>query len=313
MRIGYHTNQDYELNQEFTDHLIVREARRRGHDVFLFDQFGINGQAMCISYEPGKEEPIPVQEFDLLVLRKIPADQGALQALDQMEDVPPSINTPNMILSANKKYMEKFPEHGPATIFTSELEVAVKACTEMERVTLKPIREYGGRGIKHYTPTEDQERTAEEIAKYMNEFGPEIVIQEFLPEVKFGDKRVMLLDGKPMGAYLRTDNGQGLCNRMAGGGAEQAEITDGEQEVIESIQATLRRDGGYLVGIDFIGGKLIEVNATSPAAFPRINSFLDSREARMEERLIDFAEDLARKEQPNPRTITSDLDLIVQM
>ena len=89
--------------------------------------------------------------------------------------------------------------------------------------------------------------------------------QAFLPEVTAGDKRILLLDGDPLGAILRVPQGGDLrSNIHVGGRVDAAELDDADRRIIAAVAPRLRRDGLYFVGLDVIGGKLTEVNVTSP-------------------------------------------------
>jgi glutathione synthase len=293
MKIGFYVDKAEELQHEtFTGRLLVEETKRRNHRVEVIRDFTFQGRDIYATLFDGNITEVGA--YDLLFFRKVPFDEKLMDALKDVE-LPPCINHPKIIVEADKRYMAQFPEHTPSTIFTSDIEEAVKRILSEGKSTIKPVKESRGIGIRHVNPENtDRDRIKEIVISAIRKYG-EIAVQEFLPEVKDGDKRVVVLNGIPVGAYLRTDRGDGICNVTAGGGEEKATITEKERQIIEATKEIVLKDGGYLLGYDFIGERLIEINAACPGGINRINRFQKPGERPLEELTLDFAEELARR------------------
>ncbi len=140
---------------------------------------------------------------------------------------------------------------------------------------LKPLGGKAGEGILFL---ETGDRNFNSIIEVSTHQGQEpVMIQRFLPEAKNGDKRIILLDGKPIGAVNRVPTGQEFRGNMAvGGRVEKAELTPREDNICEIVGPQLSENGLYFVGIDVIGGYLTEVNVTSPTGIREID-LLDSK------------------------------------
>ena len=117
------------------------------------------------------------------------------------------------------------------------------------------------------------------------------MVQRFLPAYKQGDKRILLLDGEPIGAVLRVPRADDIASNLAmGGTAAKSEIDEADRRIIARLAPALRRDGLFFVGLDVIGGMLTEVNVTSPTGIQEINA-LDS--VKLEAKVIDLVEQRA--------------------
>jgi glutathione synthase len=151
---------------------------------------------------------------------------------------------------------------------------------------VKPLDGRGGEGIFH---VRRDDRNLFSILEQSTRFGTRLAMaQRYLPAVRRGDKRILVLEGEPLGALMRVPaDGETRANLHVGGRAEKAEIDADDRRILERLAPWLVRDGLHFVGIDVIGGLLTEVNVTSPTGIQEMNS-LDGE--RYEERVIERVE-----------------------
>ncbi|BAU63851.1 glutathione synthetase [Stanieria sp. NIES-3757] len=181
------------------------------------------------------------------------------------------INSHHGLRTANEKmYALQFPTVIPETIVSQDKSVIAKFLETKQRAVLKPLGGKAGEGILFL---EAGDRNFNSLVEISTKQGREpVMVQEYLPAAKQGDKRIILLDGEPIGAVNRIPTGNEFRGNMAvGGRVAQTEITEREQEICKIIAPKLRADGLYFVGIDVIGGYLTEVNVTSPTGIREID------------------------------------------
>lgn len=181
------------------------------------------------------------------------------------------INSHHGLRTANEKmYALQFPTVIPETIVSQDKSVIAKFLETKQRAVLKPLGGKAGEGILFL---EAGDRNFNSLVEISTKQGREpVMVQEYLPAAKEGDKRIILLDGEPIGAVNRIPTGNEFRGNMAvGGRVAQTEITEREQEICQIIAPKLRADGLYFVGIDVIGGYLTEVNVTSPTGIREID------------------------------------------
>ncbi|MGG6264734.1 glutathione synthase [Leptolyngbya sp. AN03gr2] len=181
------------------------------------------------------------------------------------------INSPSGIRAANEKmYALQFTEAIPETIVTQEKRVILQFLEKQGTAVLKPLGGKAGEGILFLQSGDRNLNSMIEISTLQGTLP--IMVQAYLPQAKDGDKRIILLNGEPLGAVNRIPTGNEFRGNMAvGGRSAQCDITDREREICAQLAPTLQKDGLYFVGIDVIGGYLTEVNVTSPTGIREID------------------------------------------
>ncbi|NJM23524.1 MAG: glutathione synthase [Richelia sp. SL_2_1] len=183
------------------------------------------------------------------------------------------VNSPKGIRDANEKmYALQFTEAIPETIVTADKHLIRKFVEDKGAAVLKPLGNKAGEGILFLEPHDRNFNSIVELSTLQGRVP--VMLQTFLPEAKLGDKRIILLDGEPVGALNRLSAPGEFRNNMAAGGTvAQTEITSREREICTQLAKTLQKDGLIFVGIDVIGGYLTEVNVTSPTGIREIDRF----------------------------------------
>ena len=181
------------------------------------------------------------------------------------------VNSPSGLRNANEKaYALQFTSVIPETIVSQDKTVIGDFIDKKQSAVLKPLGGKGGEGILFLT---SGDRNFNSLIEISTKQGTEpVMVQEYLPAAKEGDKRIILLDGEPIGAVNRIPTGKEFRGNMAvGGRVAQVEITEREQEICKTVAPKLAQDGLYFVGLDVIGGYLTEVNVTSPTGIREID------------------------------------------
>jgi glutathione synthase len=195
------------------------------------------------------------------------------------------VNSPTGLRNANEKmFALQFAEWMTETIVSRDKAVIRQFLETYGKAVLKPLGGKGGEGIFMLEPDDRNFNSLIEVSTLRGR--EPVMIQKFLPAAKEGDKRIILLDGKPLGALNRIPTGSEFRGNMAvGGRSAKVEITAREHEMCRSIAPKLQAAGLYFVGIDVIGGYLTEVNVTSPTGVREIDR-LDN--VRLGERTIEW-------------------------
>lgn len=276
---------------EDTSFALMLEAEGRGHRVdhcSISDLFLDRGcvfarvrRASC-RRDPaqpitlGEPEDVDLGEVDVVLMRKDPPfDDDYLWAtllLEHARGRTLLVNDPRGLRDANEKiYATYFPELMTDTLVSND-KARIKGFLARlgSRGVLKPLHGAGGEGV-FALDTSDPNLNA--IIETVTRGGRQLAMaQRFLPEVAKGDKRILLLDGEPLGAILRVPQGGDLrSNIHVGGRVEAADLDDDDRRIVERLAPRLRQDGLFFVGLDVIGGKLTEVNVTSPTGIQQMS------------------------------------------
>ena len=238
-----------------------------------------------------KEEDLCLAEFDLIFMRKDPPfDMSYIFTTYMLDLVPKStlvLNDPNSIRSANEKMVAlQFKEFIPKTLVTHEISRAKEFAAQLpDKVVIKPWDGNGGRGvlISHH---KDPNFTSmlEILTKEEREF---IIVQEYVEEVKKGDKRIILINGEVAGwmARIPAENDH-RGNMHVGATIASFELSDRDKEICSTIGPFLKKHNLLFVGIDIIGEYLTEINVTSPTGIQEINKLQNSQ---LEKDVLDAA------------------------
>ncbi|HEY9807993.1 MAG TPA: glutathione synthase [Halomicronema sp.] len=229
-------------------------------------------------YEVGQRTSILLEEMDAVFMRKDPpVNVTYLYATYILDYINPKktlvVNSPQGLRNANEKmYALQFKNSIPETIVSHSKMVIRHFLETKGKAVLKPLGGKAGEGILFLQDGDPNFNSIVEIST-QNSVVP-VMVQEYLPAAKEGDKRIIVLDGQPVGAINRIPTGSEFRGNMAVGGRVAAtEITERELEICAEVAPKLREDGLYFVGLDVIGGYLTEVNVTSPTGIREIDRF----------------------------------------
>jgi len=227
-------------------------------------------------YNQGKPTLQPLESMDAVFMRKDPpVTVPYLYTTYFLDYINPEktlvINSPQGLRAANEKmYALQFTKVIPQTIVSQDKQVIREFLESEGSAVLKPLGGKAGEGILFLEPTDKNFNSLIEISTKQGQ--EPVMVQSYLPAAKEGDKRIILLNGQPIGAVNRIPTGKEFRGNMATGGrVAQTEITEREYEICEYLAPQLIADGLYFVGIDVIGGYLTEVNVTSPTGIRKID------------------------------------------
>jgi glutathione synthase len=279
------------LPDEDTSFALMVEAVSRGHRVehCLMSDLVLEESIPWAAVRPAATHPdrrpplslgeardIRLKEADAVLIRTDPPFDrrylwGTLM-LEHLRGETLVVNDPRGLREANEKlYACRFPELMPPTLVASNA-ARIEAFTERVggRAVIKPVDGAAGAGVMALFPG-DPNRNAIIESATGNGRRP-AVVQEYLPGVEQGDKRILLLDGEPLGAVNRVARpGELRSNIHLGGSVRRATIDPADREIIDALRPALRRDGLHFVGLDVIGGRLTEINVTSPTGIQQMS------------------------------------------
>ena len=275
-----------------TTFLMMMEAQTRGHGLWHFAPERLSledgrvlarGRAMNLRAVKGDHHTLggfeqrDLSEFDVVLMRQDPPfDMAYITATYFLERIHPGtlvVNNPMEVRNAPEKLLvTEFPGLQPPTLVTTDAEAIRDFRARHGDMVLKPLYGGAGSGVVRLRPDDPNLDALLELHAMI---GREAVIaQKFLPAVSKGDKRVLLVDGEPVGAINRVPaEGQVRSNMARGGRAEAVELTARDREICAMIGPELRRRGLLFVGIDVIGDYLTEINVTSPTGAQQLKRF----------------------------------------
>jgi glutathione synthase len=289
-----------------TSFAFLRAARARGHETLHCEPIQIRnlGGEVFATARPltvsdtaphvthGAVEDVALAELDAVFIRKDPPFDSAYLHLTQQLDLVKKrtlvLNDPAGLRDANEKlFTFHFARHMPRSLVTNEMFRVLDFLREVGgQAVLKPLDGAGGSGVVSLSLTDKNTRSLIDLLS--REGREHVLVQEFIPAIAQGDKRVIVLDGEPLGAILRVPRPDDIrANIHVGGVVHPTEITPEEAALVKDVGATLRAQGLWFVGLDLIGGKLIEVNVTSPTGIQELGRFLGNKP---EEKVIAWVE-----------------------
>lgn len=268
---------------------LLLEAQRRGHTLFHYtpDRLALRGSTVTAMAEPlsvrdeasdhatlGPSEGLDLAQTDVILLRQDPPfDMAYLTTTYMLERIHPKtlvVNDPTEVRNAPEKlFVMDFPDLMPDTLVTRDTDTIRAFRREVGDMVMKPLYGNGGQGVFRIRP--EDENFGSFLDLFSSQFREPWVLQRYLPAVRAGDKRIILVDGVFAGAVNRVPAADDLrSNMVRGGAAEATALTDREREICETIGPELARRGLLFVGIDVIGGYLTEINVTSPTGIRAI-------------------------------------------
>ncbi|OFW80068.1 MAG: glutathione synthase [Alphaproteobacteria bacterium RIFCSPLOWO2_01_FULL_40_26] len=231
-------------------------------------------------------------EMDVVLVRQDPPfDMNYITStyiLEKIRNQVLIINDPSEIRNCPEKiFVSEFADLTPPTLITSEIKKVMEFRKTHGKIILKPLYGCGGEGV---ILLEENDPNLASVFELMTKaYQTSLIAQKFLPEVRFGDKRIILIDGKFAGGVARVPQSDNVrANLHTGGVAQKMQLSQREKEICERIGPEIKKRGLFFVGIDVIGDYLTEINVTSPTCIPQINQ-LDS--VRLEEVVLDGIED----------------------
>jgi len=268
---------------------MLLEAQTRGHRLFYYtpDQLSMrNGEVSAPMrtlqvrdvagdhFTVGDAERTPLEQLDVVLMRQDPPfDLAYITATHLLERVHPKVlvvNDPAEVRNAPEKiFVTHFPQLMPPTLISRDRAEIEAFRREYGAIVMKPLHGHGGAAVLRVLPEDPNFGSMFDL--FSVTFREPWVIQRFLPEVTQGDKRIILVEGKALGAVNRVPAANDIRSNMVRGGAANAtELTEREREICETIGPELARRGLVFVGIDVIDGNLTEINVTSPTGIRAI-------------------------------------------
>ncbi len=225
----------------------------------------------------GGFETLDLATADVVLMRQDPPfDMAYITATHLLEHIHPRtlvVNDPVHVRNAPEKlFVTHFPDLMPPTLIASDPAEIAAFRAEHRDVIVKPLFGNGGAGVFHLGP--DDENLTALIEMFTQRSREPLIVQRYLPEVREGDKRIILVDGEAAGAVLRVPAaGEARANLHVGGRAMKTTLTKREREICAAIGPALADRGLIFVGIDVIGDYLTEINVTSPTGLQEIGRF----------------------------------------
>ena len=271
---------------------LMLEAQARGHELFYYtpdrlayDEGRIMARGWPLEvqrvvgdhYRLGEESAVDLAGFDVVWLRQDPPfDMHYITTTHLLERLSPGtlvVNDPFWVRNFPEKLLIlNFPDLMPPTTIARDIATIRAFRARHGDIILKPLYGNGGAGVFHIKP--DDRNMSSLLEMFAQMYREPFIAQEYLSSVRAGDKRIILIDGEPVGAINRVPaEHDSRSNMHVGGRAEHSELTTREKEICARIGPSLKARGFILVGIDIIGDKMTEINVTSPTGIREIRNF----------------------------------------
>ncbi|MEO0344281.1 MAG: glutathione synthase [Pseudomonadota bacterium] len=280
-----------DINADSTFRL-AEEAQMRGHDIWVYtpDRLAYDDgeiiaemqqvQVQRVAGDPARIQQVqrrPLSALDVVWLRQDPPfDMGYITTthlLDLVGGDTLVVNDPTWVRNYPEKLLVlQFPDLHPPTTIARDLDVLKAFKDRYGDIILKPLYGNGGAGVFRLGPQDRNLNSLHELFSGINR--EPLIVQKFLPDVSQGDKRVILVDGEPVGAINRVPAKEEIRSNMhVGGRPEKIELDERDHEICQRIGPLLKEKGQVFVGIDVIGGMLTEINVTSPTGIQELERF----------------------------------------
>ncbi len=271
---------------------IAEEAQARGHSLFYYTpdmlayqqgRVTAKGWPLTVRREVGNHftlgdfQEVDLADFDVVWLRQDPPfDMSYITTTHILEMIHPGtlvVNDPNWVRNYPEKLLVlQFPDLTPPTTIARDIDTLKAFKAEHGDMILKPLYGNGGAGVFRLDENDRNLNSLHELFAGINR--EPLIAQKFLPDVAKGDKRVILIEGKAVGAINRVPaKGETRSNMHVGGRPEKIGLSDRDLEICDRIGPLLREKGQIFVGIDVIGGNLTEINLTSPTGIQELERF----------------------------------------
>ncbi|MGV2977960.1 glutathione synthase [Roseibium alexandrii] len=270
---------------------MMLEAQKRGHELYHYtpDRLALRGDEAFCALEPvtvrdekgnhftlGERTRTDMREIDVVLMRQDPPfDLSYIAATHILDKIHPDtlvVNDPTEVRNAPEKlFVTEFPDLMPPTLITKDRAEIDLFREEYGDIVMKPLFGHGGAAV--FRITKDDLNYGSLYDFFAATFREPWVIQQFLPNVKHGDKRILLVNGEFAGAVNRVPAAGDLRSNMVRGGAPtDSDLTEREREICARLGPSLREKGLILVGIDVIDGMLTEINVTAPTGIRAIQN-----------------------------------------
>lgn len=271
---------------------IALEAQARGHELFYYTpdhlayqegRITARGHALTVQrivgdhYSLGPQVEVDLADFDVVWLRQDPPfDMHYITTTHLLDRLMPKtlvVNDPFWVRNSPEKLLVlNFPDLTPPTAIARDIQTIRAFKDKYGDVIVKPLYGNGGAGVFRLTP---EDRNLSSLFEMFTGFSREpLIVQKYLSDVTKGDKRVILVDGEPVGAINRVPAaGETRSNMHVGGRPEKVALTDRDREICARIGPVLKEKGQIFVGIDVIGNYLTEINVTSPTGIQELERF----------------------------------------
>ena len=271
---------------------IAEEAQARGHHLFYYTPDKIafcegkvtaKGWPLEVRREVGNhftlgpEETVDLADWDVVWLRQDPPfDMSYITTTHLLDFIHPKtlvVNDPFWVRNYPEKLLVlEYQDLTPPTMIARDLETLKAFKEEHQDIILKPLYGNGGAGVFRLGPDDRNLNSLHELFSGINR--EPLIAQKFLPDVSKGDKRIIIIDGEPVGAINRVPaKGETRSNMHVGGRPEKVALTKRDLEICAAIGPLLKEKGQIFVGIDVIGGNLTEINVTSPTGIQELERF----------------------------------------
>jgi len=272
--------------------VLALEAQARGHALFHYlpkdmslrhNRVVARARPLQVRREKGRHatlgpaEMLDLATMDIVLMRQDPPfDMAYITATHLLEHLQPQtlvVNDPVQVRNAPEKlFVTHFAELMPPTLITSDRQAITEFRAEHQDIIIKPLFGNGGAGVFRIQPGDENINSLLEIFTQL--YREPVVVQRYLPAVRQGDKRIILIDGEAAGAVNRVPKqGEARSNLHVGGTAVKSELTARDREICAAIGPILRARGLIFVGIDVIGDCMTEINVTSPTGLQEVNRF----------------------------------------